>query len=200
LQLAEAAVDGAFGAAFVASQLGERVGAVAIPVEGTGDEVAFVGRGGRRRHRSAFRFGVTFFDGVLFLAGLVDCGDGADAFAVDAGFHGDGAVEAPLIGGNAEDQFFFGGADGLEAVEVVVDEDEEFGRILVEQDVIVRAQAVDEAIAAGCGFAFVGARARGFLGIASVSVDLGLGGSARFIGIFHIGGLRPRLAGLPPSC
>ena len=105
-----------------------------------------------------------------------------------------------MIGGDAEDQFFFGGADGLEAVEVVVDEDEEFGGVLIEQDVFVGAQAVDEVIAAGCGFSIVGARARGFLGIEAVSVDLGLGGGARFIGIFHIGGLRPRLAGLPSSC
>jgi hypothetical protein len=59
-----------------------------------------------------------------------------------------------LIGGNAQDQVFFGGADGLEAVQVVVEEEEELFGIFIEQDVFVGAQAVEEAIAAGRGFAF----------------------------------------------
>jgi hypothetical protein len=108
----------------------------------------------------------SLFGGVLLLAELVLCGDIVEAVAVDAGFHGEGAVEAPLIGGDAQDQFFFAGADGLEAVQVVVEEEEEeeeeeeLGGILVQQDVFVGAQAVEEAVAAavaaGGGFAFSG--------------------------------------------
>jgi hypothetical protein len=109
-----------------------------------------------------------------------------EAVAVDAGFHRDGAVEAPLIGGDTQDEVFFGRADGLEAVQVVVDEEEEFGGILVEQDVFVGAQAMEEAIAAGCVLALGGARASGFLSIPAIGLDLGFGGSAGFVSVIHI--------------
>ena len=120
-----------------------------------------------------------------------------EAAAVDAGFHGEDAAEAPLIGGDAQDQIFLRGADGLEAVQVVVEEDEEFGRVLVEEDVLVCAQTVKEAVAAGGGLACGGARAGGFLGIAAVGFDSGLAGLARFVWSIHqcgAGGGRPVLS------
>src|ERR1022692_4033499 len=96
---------------------------------------------------------------------------------------GEDTVEAALVGG-----------DGLEAVQVVVEEEKELFGILVEEDMFVGAQAVEEAIAAGCAFALGGAWAGRFLGVLPVGVDLGLGGCARFIRIIHmrIGGrVRP---------
>ena len=86
----------------------------------------------------------------------------------------------------------FSSADGLEAVQVVVEEEEEeeLGGILVQQDVFVGAQAVEEAVAAavaaGGGFAFSGFGACRFFGVLAVGVDLGLGGCARLISVFHI--------------
>jgi hypothetical protein len=56
------------------------------------------------------------------------------AVTVDAGFGGEGAAEAPLAVGDAQDQSFFGGADGLEAVPVIVEEEQEVFGVLVEQD------------------------------------------------------------------
>src|ERR1039457_2764412 len=99
--------------------------------------------------------------------------------------------------GDAQDQFFFGGADGAEAIQVIVDEEEELFGGLVEQDVFVGAQAVEEAIAAGCGFAFGCFWASLFLGVPAVGVDLGLAGGAGFIRVFHIhisGRVSPYLA------
>src|ERR1017187_9016334 len=132
-QLAEAAVDGALDAAFVAGELDEGVGTLAIHVEGAGQEVALVGRRGRRRHRFAVLFGVPFLRSVLLLAEFFLCGDIVEAVAVDAGFEGEGAVQAPLVVCGAQDQFFFGGADGAEAIQVIVDEEEELLGVLVEQ-------------------------------------------------------------------
>jgi hypothetical protein len=67
-----------------------------------------------------------------------------EAVAVDAGFHGEDAVETPLVGGDAQDQFLFAGADGAEAIEEVLNEEEEVFGILAGQDVFVGAQAVAE--------------------------------------------------------
>src|ERR1039458_3110734 len=107
---------------------------------------------------------------------------------------GEDTVEAALVGGDAQDQVLFAGADGLEAVQVVVEEEKELFGILVEEDMFVGAQAVEEAIAAGCVFALGGARAGGFLGILAVSIDLGLAGCARFIRIIPYAYWRAREA------
>src|ERR1039457_1858626 len=193
-QLAEAAVDGALDAGFVAGEFGEGVGTLAIDVESAGREVALVGRDGWRRRRFAVLFGVVFFGGVPVLAALFLGGHVVEAVAVDAGLHGEDTVEAALVGGDAQDQVLFAGAYGLEAVQVVVEEEKELFGILVEEDMFVGTQAVEKAITAGSGFAFGGARAGGFLGVLAVGVDLGLAGGARFIRIIHmrIGGrVRP---------
>src|ERR1700722_16514688 len=95
-----------------------------------------------------------------------------DAMTVEFGFDGEGAFEAPLEIDQMLHQLFFGGAAGAEAEMVVVEQQNEFAGILVEDDVFVAGQAVDDAIAAGSGFAFGGAGAGGFLGIAAVGFDL----------------------------
>ena len=96
-QLAETAVDGALQGAFVAGELGERVGTFAIDVEGASQEVALDGLGGRGRHRITIFFGGSFLDVVELLADLFLCGDIVEAVAIDAGFRGEGAVETPLV-------------------------------------------------------------------------------------------------------
>ena len=137
--MAEAAVDGALDGSFVAGEFGESVGADAIGDEGAGQEVAFVGRCGRRRDRVAVLFGLLFFVGIAFLAVLVLVGDIVEAVAEDAGFHGEDAVETPLIGGDAEDQFFFAFADRVEGIEEVLDEGEEVFGVFAGEDVLVGA-------------------------------------------------------------
>ena len=181
LQLTEAAIDGALNAGFAAGELHERVGAVAVGVEGAGQEIAIIGGGGRGRRGITGLLGQFESLGVLLLAGLVAGRNNLEAVAVDAGFHGEDAMEAPLIGGDAQDQIFFGGADGLEAVQVVVEEDEEFSGVLIEEDMLVGAQAVKEAVAAGGGLACGGAWAGGFLSVAAVGFDSGRAGLARFV-------------------
>src|ERR1022692_4226909 len=91
-QLAEAAVDGALDAGFVAGEFGEGVGTLAIDVESAGREVALVGRDGWRRRRFAVLFGVVFFGGVPVLAALFLGGHVVEAVAVDAGLHGEDTV------------------------------------------------------------------------------------------------------------
>jgi hypothetical protein len=54
--------------------------------------------------------------------GIVVVGDRLKALAVDASFHGDGAIEAPLVIGDTLYQFFFAEADGAEAVVEVFEE------------------------------------------------------------------------------
>ena len=95
----------------------------------------------------------------------VDAGPDGGFFAVDAGFEGKGAVEPPLGGGDAVDDQFFAVADGAEVIAEVLEEAEEGRGILAfEDEVFVAGEAVGEAVAAGGGFAFGGARAGGLSG------------------------------------
>jgi len=55
---------------------------------------------------------VLFIRGANFLVVRVLFGGLHEAFPEDAGFHGEGAAEAPLIGGDAHDQLLFGFAGG----------------------------------------------------------------------------------------
>jgi hypothetical protein len=82
-------------------------------------------------------------------AGVVPGGDRFEALAVDGGFHGERAVEAPLIGGDALYQFFFAETDGAEVVVKVLDEEEKFFGISAGENMFVAGQAVFEAVAAG---------------------------------------------------
>ena len=199
-ELPERAVDGTLDGRFVAGQIRKAVGTDAVDVEGAGQAVVCIWRNGGRRLRLFAKGGVLFLLRVDSLLFRVLCGDLLEALAIDAGFHGERAVQAPLIGGDAADDHFLAVADGLEAAVEVIEEEEKLFGVLVEQDVFVGAQAVEEAIAAGCGFPGYGARAGGFLGVLPVGPEAGFGGGAGCFGIGHKRGVGrgspyPRLDG-----
>ena len=119
----------------------------------------------------------------------VDAGQNGGFFAVDAGFEGKGAVETPLGGGDALDDQFFAVADGAEVVVEILEEAEEgFGILAFEDEVFVAGESVGEAVAAGGGFAFGGAGAGGFLGVAAVGFRLLLGKFPIFISVHRFSG------------
>jgi len=185
-ELPERAVDGTLDGRFVAGQIREGVGTGAIDVEGAGQAVVRIGRDGGGRLRPFAIGGVLFLLRVYSLLFRVLCGDLLEALAIDAGFHGEGSVEPPLIGGDAADDHYLAVADGLEAAVEVVEEQEKLFGVLVEQEMFVGAQAVEQAIAAGCGFSGCGARAGRFLGILPVGPEAGFGGGAGCVGIGHM--------------
>ena len=184
-QPAEAAIDGALDGGLVAGEIGEGVGTGAVDVEGAGEEVSGIGCGRRGRGGVAVGGGVLLVLGVEPPAAGVLFGDGHEALAVDAGFEGKRATEAPFVGGDAEDQSFLGFADGLEAIDVILEQEEELGGFVVGEDMFVGAQAVHQAIAAGFIFAFRCAGAGGFLCVTAIGLDSRLTDGARFGGIFH---------------
>ena len=102
-QLAQAAIDGALDAGFVAGEPGEGVATIAIDDEGAGQAVAWVGRCGGGRHTLGVQLVVPFVVDQFPFARKVLGGDRLEALPVDAGLHGEGAVEAPLTGGDAHD-------------------------------------------------------------------------------------------------
>lgn len=138
LQLAETAVDGAFEVAFVAGQFGEGVGGGAIGVEGTRQKVACIRHGGLRRRFFAVLVGIRFSLGVEAGAGLVVAVDIVETVAIDAGFEGHGAVEAPLGQGDVGYELLFRGSFGMEAGEVVAQEGGEFGGVVRGEKVQIR--------------------------------------------------------------
>ena len=151
-QLADGAVDGKLDATFVAVEVGEVFGAGAIDREGAGQAVVRIGRSGDGREAVGVQFAIPFVINQCFRAGVIRRGDPLETRTVDAGFEGEGTVEAPLIGGDARHEHFFGFASRAEGIVEVFEEQEEFfGIFAVKQDVFVGAQAVKEAIAAGCG-------------------------------------------------
>jgi len=154
-------------------------------VEGTGEAVASGRRLGRGRDAFGIELVVAFVLHAASFAGFVTGGQGTETFAVESGFHGEGSLETPVVGRQAEHDLLFGGAARLKTVTVVLENGEEFLRRLVEQKVLVGAQAVDQVIAAGRGFAFRGARTGGFLGVAAIRVDARLAGGA--IRGMHVG-------------
>jgi hypothetical protein len=186
-QLADIAVDGELGAGFIAREGGEGVGIHAIAGEGTGEAVVRVGRSGGGRVEIGVLFVVFLVVDRFPIAGVVPDGDVFKARAVDALFHSEVAVEAPLICGDARDQHFFGFADGAESIVEAFEEQQEiFGVVAVEQDVFIGAHAVGEAVAAGCGLAGGAGGAGGFLGVLAVGVDACLGEGGGFVRIFHM--------------
>jgi hypothetical protein len=176
LQLAEATVDGALQVAFVAGELGEGIGTGAIGVEGAGQEVTLGGRSRRWRRGLAVLLGPLLCFGVLFFAGLVLGGDILEAVAKDASFQGDGALQAPLIKADAQDQLFFAFADRTEAAEEVLEEEHEDAGIIVVEQVLVGARGAGDAVAAGFGFAFGGSGSGRLFRILAVGVDLSFSG------------------------
>ena len=186
-QLAQATVNRALQAGLVAGEVGEGVSAFAIQHD------CAAGQGGL-----ASGSGVLFYHGMNLLDFRISLGNYLEAIAEDGSFHGEGAVEAPLSGGDAADEYVFTVADGVEAVAEVLEEGEEFAGVFVKDEVLVGAETMGEAVAAGCSFALVAAGARRFLGVAAIGVDLGLGGGEAVLFIFHgcLRAVRP----LPSAC
>jgi len=104
-------------------------------------------------------FGVFLFAAVEEGAGLGLAGDILEAVAVEAGFEGGGAVEAPLGQGDVQDQFLFGFADGLEAADMILEEGEEFAGVFGFEEVLVGFGGAGDGVAAGGGLALRGAGA-----------------------------------------
>jgi hypothetical protein len=85
-------------------------------------------------------------------------GYGIEVVAVDAGFVGEDAGEMPLSVGNAIDEQFFGGADGLVTEVAILAEDLELVGVFAGGEGVGGGEAVFGGVAAGVGFAGVSAR------------------------------------------
>jgi hypothetical protein len=152
-QLAQAAIDGALDGGLVAVELAEQVFVAGIFGEGAGEAVVGVRRIGRRREL----IGVGCVIGPVIRQTLngaeVGVIDDFEAPDEDAGFPGDGAAEAPLIGGDELDEIFLGGTDGLEAGFEVLEEGIEFRGVFAGEDVFFSGEAVGNGVTAGGGLA-----------------------------------------------
>jgi hypothetical protein len=82
----------------------------------------------------------------VFLADVVE------VVADDGGFVGEDAAEPPLDVGNASDEQFFGGADGLVTEVVILAEDLEFFGVFAGEEGVGGGEAVFGGVAAGVGF------------------------------------------------
>ena len=136
-----------------------------------------LGRGGRG---NAILLGRLDVELVHVKSVPIALGDVLEALAEDGAFHGWGAVEAPLTGGDAENDVLFDVAHGLEAVAELFEQVEEGGGVFVDDQVLAGAQAVAEAVAAGSGFALGSAGSGGFGGISAIGVE------ARVADIWHV--------------
>jgi len=135
--------------ALVAGQLGKGVVPTGIVVKGPGEGVGF----------------------AVTLESLVRGGDLQAKFD-QAGFHGAEAAAVPHSGGDAIDQIFLEGTNGLKVVVVTLDEEGEAFGVFAGVGVLFGGHTVDEAVSAGFGFACFGARSCRLLGVAPVGVDL----------------------------
>src|SRR5579862_5162506 len=93
---------------------------------------------------------------------------------IDLHLHGQGSIETPLGGGDAEDELLLVIADGVVRVAKIVEEDIEVGGVFVGEEEVLGGEAVRDAVAAGGGFALGGAGAGTFLCVFSIGCDLGL--------------------------
>jgi len=138
----EGAVEGAFGAGFVAAEVVEIVGADDEDVSeiAVGDVAAFADVGA-----------------VIVETVVPDAGFGAVEAAEAPGGEDDGLGEDLLAGGG-----------GLEIAEEGVAEGVVFGLVLGGEDGALGGEAVAEGVEAGDGLAFGGAGAGGLLGVGAV--------------------------------
>jgi len=83
---------------------------------------------------------------------IAEVGGGA-GLGLAGDIEGGGAVEAPLGQGDVQDQFLLGFADGLEALEVVLEEGEEFAGVFGFEEVLVGFGGAGDGVAAGGGLA-----------------------------------------------
>ena len=92
------------------------------------------------------------------------------------GFEGAHAAQAPGGHGHLLDEQGFGRSGGLVFGEKSVEQFLELFRVFVGEDGGLGGEAVAERVEADGGAAFGSARAGGELGVATISVDLALGG------------------------
>jgi hypothetical protein len=154
LQFVEGAVEGAFGAGFVAGQEGESVGAAGFAEE---DE------------------------GVLLVAGRVLESPQIGVLLIEepveeAGFHAAEAAEAPGGHDHLLDEEGFRGADGLVVVLEGLLDSLEFGFLLGFDDGVLGGEAVAEGIEANGGLTLGGLGAGAELGVPAIGFDLQFGG------------------------
>jgi hypothetical protein len=102
VEQADGTIDGAFEGGFVADELADGVGTVAIHVEGAAGEVLGAGNFGPFGDGLAVCYGFGFALLVAGSAVTVDDFDVVEAIAVDSGFMGEDAAEAPLRFGARE--------------------------------------------------------------------------------------------------
>jgi hypothetical protein len=89
-----------------------------------------------------------------------------------------------LVEADAQDQVFFGRADGAEAAEEILEEDQELAGIFVVDQVAVGAGWAGDAVAGGCGFAFGGFRTARFFAfwrLALIWASVGMGATSASI-------------------
>jgi hypothetical protein len=107
-------------------------------------------------------------DGVV----LIDVDGGLDFVPPDLGFGATEAAELPIGGDEGIDQEALLGCLGMEAVVVVEDEGFEVFGVFTGDDGRLGVNAGFEGVHAGGGFAAIGARTGGGLGVTAVGLDL----------------------------
>jgi hypothetical protein len=123
-----------------------------------------------------------------------------EAYVEDAGFEGHDAVVAAAGFGHAIDVEVFVGVLGMVFIADFVDKvGEGFGIFAVEHAGF-GGESVQEAVAAGSGFAFRGAGARGFLRVYAICVYLRLRGHSFLFNSTLSGGYGVLLIGMAGSC
>ncbi len=96
----------------------------------------------------------------------------AHAIGEQAGFHAEMALEAPLAGGDLEDEGLLDGVGRLERSVEGLEETLEVGRILAGDDEGLRGESVTERVFRGPGLARGGAGSGGFRCVAAIGRDL----------------------------
>jgi hypothetical protein len=174
LEFAVGAVEGAFEAHFVIGEVAEGVKGGGIADEGAGDELV----GGQ--------FGFAGLGNGFALVGKPGfAGLGEEAVAgglllIDVGLDAGEAGEFPVGDGHLLDEDFLEATEGTELVAEGFVEAEERVFVLAGEESGACAETVGEGVLGGDGFADGGFGAGGAAGVATVGVDLLLGGHGSF--------------------